>query len=115
MKVRIFLIIGFCLGLIFLVANKARAESVYEILAKAKKISQDLESVKLKAKSVTASVNIAYSEGATDYKKNEFFITERTDSTELRSIYVKGNATYMHDGIFGDWVKFDEPLDFFAK
>ena len=115
MKVRIFLFIACVLSLAFLVIDSAWADGVYEILVKAKQASQELATVKVRTKSVTASINIAYSEGAMDYEKNEFFITERTDSTELRSTYIKDGSTYMHDGIFDEWVKFNEPLDFFAK
>ena len=115
MKIRIFLFITFLFVLTFLVIDNVWADGVYEILTKAKHVSQDLTTVKVKTKSVTASINIAYSEGAMDYKKNEFFITERTDSTELRSTYIKDGSTYMHDGIFDEWVKLNEPLDFFAK
>jgi hypothetical protein len=104
------------IGLVFSVAIiNAYSNDAGQIIEQAKKASKDLRTVSLREKSITGSVNVTYSEGIRDYVKNEFIITEKDDATILRSIYLKNNVTYLYDGIFKEWVKFNEPVDFFAK
>ncbi len=91
------------------------AEDAGQIIEQAKKAANDLATVSLREKSITNLVNVTYSEGIRDYIKNEFIINEKDEVATLRAIYLKDNITYLYDGIFNEWVKFDEPVDFFAK
>ena len=86
-----------------------------EIINKAKEASAGIKTVRVIGRSITGSINTTYSQGAMDYLKGNFFLIENTDSMVIRSIYLKDNSTYIYDGIFANWVKFAEPVDFSGK
>ena len=115
MKSKFYLLISLTISVFYLFIGDAYGYDSAEIIKKSKKATSDLRTVKLKERSVTGSVSVTYSKGAMNYLKNEFSITEETSTTLLRKIYFKDNITYLYDGIFNNWIKFSEPVDFFAK
>jgi hypothetical protein len=115
MKNKFYLSISLAIFIFSVIISDAYGYDSREIVKRAKRATRGLRTVKLKERSVTGSVNVTRSKGAMSYLKNEFLITEETDSTILRKIFFKDDVTYLYDGIFNNWIKFSEPVDFFAK
>ncbi|MFA7677710.1 MAG: hypothetical protein WCY34_06025 [Candidatus Omnitrophota bacterium] len=97
----------------FLLCAGARAQELSQIVTNAKKATKGLKSVKMKGETLTGVVNKAYEEGAIDYSKREFFGLEKNDSKVMSMIYIKDGVTYLYNGVFQAWYKFDKSLGLF--
>lgn len=112
MKIRKIILVGF-LFVTFTQIVAAQTQDVNELLARAKEASASLARVKIKGKTITAAVNVTYTEGGIDYAKAEFFAVEKTDAKILNSVYRKNDVTYMYNGIIDSWFKFGKDVQLF--
>jgi hypothetical protein len=114
MKKKIFIVAGM-VCIVCCVIVPVYAQEAADIIQKAKEAVASLERVKMTGKTITAAVNITYTEGAIDYVKAEFFAVEKTDSKIMNSIYLKNGITYMYNGMVDSWFKFGRDVPLFAS
>ncbi|MDD3296975.1 MAG: hypothetical protein PHU64_06390 [Candidatus Omnitrophica bacterium] len=96
-----------------LLCSGVSAQELNQIITDAKKAVEGLKSVKMKGKTLTGAVNTTHEEGAIDYGKREFFGLEKSDSKVMSMIYIEEGVTYLYNGIFQAWYKFDKSLGLF--
>ena len=89
-------------------------KKVNKILIQAREAAKNLETVKIKGRTLFGPEIKIDNQGVIDYVKGQFSIIQTQNEIMLSAVYYVDKFTYMYNGMLVSWIKFGEDLDMFG-